>query len=352
MTLVRWNRRKPMTMKMLNFLLVFFGLATAGLGLAADTPTAAEKSKAPANPKTSAKPDQPVFTDPAKAGPDFVDQGEYANDWGGAQVIALGNDKFRLVIFKGGLPGAGWDKSQKMETEGKRQGSKIVFALTTNGFTHTLAEGVLTTTSDSGDTYTMKKLTRASPSLGEKPPPGAIVLFDGSHTDAWANGRMDERHLLAAGTKTKKSFSNFTLHVEFQLPFKPLARGQARGNSGVYLLDRYEIQVLDSFGLKGDNNECGALYKIAKPSVNMCFPPLSWQTYDIDFQAPQFGADGKKTRNAVVTVKHNGEVIHDHLELPTPTGGGKARLEAASGPIQLQAHGNPVFYRNIWIVEK
>jgi hypothetical protein len=197
----------------------------------------------------------------------------------------------------------------------------------------------------------MRKTTRQSPTLGAKPPPGAVVLFDGVNTDAWEGGHMDNRNLLAAGTKSKQSFKDCTLHLEFLLPFKPLGRGQGRGNSGVYLQDRYEIQVLDSFGLNGENNECGGLYSKARPLVNMCFPPLTWQTYDADFVAAKFDASGKKIKNAVLTMKHNGVVIHDKLEVPDRTGGGKPE-GPDGGPIQLQGHGNPVFYRNIWVLEK
>src|SRR6266516_4689792 len=192
------------------------------------------------------------------------------------------------------------------------------------------------------------QLTRAE---GDKPAPSALVLFDGSNTDAWIGAHTDERTLLQAGTTSRQSFTNFSLHTEFLLPFKPLGRGQDRGNSGVYLQDRYEVQVLDSFGLKGENNECGGIYSKVKPRVNMCFPPLVWQTYDIDFHAAKFDADGKKTRNAVVTVKHNGVTVHDQVEIDGPTGGGKPEAPTP-GPFQLQGHGNPVFFRNIWVVEK
>ena len=235
--------------------------------------------------------------------------------------------------------------------EGKRESDKINFAASANGFKHSLANGVLTTTTTGGDEYTMKKVQRASPTLAAKPPSDAVVLFDGSNVDAWKNGHLDDRQLLAAGAVTKQKFTNFTLHLEFLLPFKPLGRGQDRGNSGVFLQDRYEVQVLDSFGLKGEDNECGGIYSLVAPKVNMCFPPLTWQTYDIDFEAAQFGADGKKTKNAITTIKHNGVIIHDKQDLKGPTPSGQPESPSGGG-IQLQGHGNPVFYRNIWIVLK
>ena len=127
--------------------------------------------------------------------------------------------------------------------------------------------------------------------------PGPIVLFDGTRPTHFIDGRMTPDGLLMEGATSKQKFRDFTLHLEFRLPFMPTARGQGRANSGVYLQDRYEVQVLDSFGLKGENNECGGIYEIAKPAVNMCYPPLSWQTYDIDFTAAEFN-DGKKTADA------------------------------------------------------
>jgi hypothetical protein len=296
------------------------------------------------------KPEVDTYLDPASGGQDFIDQGEYANDWGGAQVIALGENNFRMVTYRGGLPGAGWDGEYKVETPGKREGSKIVFT-GQEGYRAELANRRISITTDSGGPWIMEKIERKSPTLGAKAPAGAIVLFDGKNADAWAGGKMDQRNLLAAGTKSKESFTNFTLHLEFLLPFKPLGRGQGRGNSGVYLQDRYEVQVLDSFGLKGEHDECGGIYSQAKPLLNMCFPPLAWQTYDIDFTAAQFDDSGKKIKNAVVTVKHNGVTVHDKRELSGPTGGGK-KEDRSGGPIQLQGHGNPVFYRNIWVMPK
>jgi hypothetical protein len=121
----------------------------------------------------------------------------------------------------------------------------------------------------------------------------------------------------------------------------------------VYLQDRYEIQVLDSFGLKGLDNECGGIYQQAAPKGNLCFPPLQWQTYDVEFTAAQFDADGKKTADAVLTLLHNGVEVHASLALKRATPGGAFKTEVpASGPIYLQGHGNPVVYRNVWIEAK
>lgn len=119
----------------------------------------------------------------------------------------------------------------------------------------------------------------------------------------------------------------------------------------MYVNGRYEVQVLDSFGLTGESNECGGIYKVSVPKVNMCFPPLTWQTYDIDFTAPKYDDSGKKTENARVTVKHNGFVIHDNLELPKETPG-RHKESPEADEIYLQGHKNPVVYRNIWVVEK
>jgi hypothetical protein len=198
----------------------------------------------------------------------------------------------------------------------------------------------------------LKKVERKSKTLGAKPPKDAVVLFDGSNTDEWENAKLVDGKLLGAtNTASKKKFGDHSLHIEFRTPFMPEARGQGRGNSGVYVQGRYECQVLDSFGLEGEDNECGGIYSIAKPALNMCYPPLAWQTYDIDFTAARYDESGKKTKNARVTIKHNGVTIHDNLEL---THGTPGRDPEGPGPgaIFLQDHGNPVVFRNIWVVEK
>lgn len=290
------------------------------------------------------------FTDPDAAGPDFAIQGEYQGHECAAQVIALGAGKFRIVGWENGLPGVAAEANKRVEIEGSRDGERVTFR--GDGWDGAIEKGVLTGTSDEGGKFELKRIERTSPTMGAKPPANAVVLFDGTNADAWAGGKMDARGLLFCGTKSKQSFGDCTLHVEFRTPFMPAARGQGRGNSGVYLQDRYECQVLDSFGLKGENNETGGIYTISKPKLNMCFPPLAWQTYDIDFTSAQFGADGKKTKNALMTVKLNGVLVQENVEVPHTTTSAGRPEGAEPGPIQLQNHGTPVFYRNIWIVEK
>src|SRR5690606_18279151 len=115
------------------------------------------------------------------------------------------------------------------------------------------------------------------------------ILFDGTNTNAWNGGRLDTKTGLlntdGRDILTKDKFSNYTMHVEFMLPYRPAARGQGRGNSGFYQAQLYEVQILDSFGLDGKNNECGGIYSQTDPLLNMCLPPLQWQTYDVEYQS-------------------------------------------------------------------
>ncbi|MBM3498567.1 MAG: DUF1080 domain-containing protein [Armatimonadetes bacterium] len=147
---------------------------------------------------------------------------------------------------------------------------------------------------------------------------------------------------------TKRTFGDHELHLEFRTPFEPDARGQGRGNSGVYLQGRYEVQVLDSYGLEGRDNECGGMYSVKAPDVNMCAPPLQWQTYDVEFRAERVDAAGNR-ENPRMTVYHNGVLIHDDVEITVPsTPGGLGE----AGGLLLQDHGNRLRFRNIWVVER
>jgi len=298
------------------------------------------------------------ITDPAeaKADPDFSVQGEYVGEGqlpGGAkgkigsQVIALGGGKFRVVVYQGGLPGDGWKrgdprlfldgqrKDTVTELSGKELSGKIV------GERMTLADP------NGANKAELTRFERKSPTLGAKPPTGATVLFDGSGVENFDHGTISKEKTLCGGVTTKAVFDgSYKLHLEFRLSWMPEARGQGRSNSGVYLHDCYEVQVLDSFGLEGQHNECGGLYSIAQPKVNMCLPPMQWQTYDFDFTAPKY-EDGKKVSNAKAIVRHNGVVIHD-VELPRGTPGRKGEGPGPR-PLHLQGHGNHVQYRNIWV---
>lgn len=303
----------------------------------------------------------PTYTDAKSAGPDFEVQGEYSGEVTakgnqektGVQVIALGDGKSIAVVYHGGLPGEGWKKgdTKEMVKDGKTEAGVTLFK-TDNTLEIRIKDGMLTMLDSSGKSFgQLRKVERKSPTLGAKPPAGAVVVFDGTNADNFEGGKTTPEGWLQVGTRSKQSFGSCQLHIEFRTPFMPTAQGQARGNSGVYMQECYEFQVLDSFGLEGKNNECGGLYSMEEPKLNMCFPPLSWQTYDFDFTAPKFDADGNKTANARVTLRHNGVVIYDELEIPKLTPGGRSK-EAATGPLMLQNHGNPVVFRNIWVVEK
>ncbi len=302
----------------------------------------------------------PVYTDPKQTDADFAYQGEYGGEIVigdqrvkvGVQVIALGDGKFDSVSYIGGLPGDGWDGKEKRTVPGELQDGVVIFddeharGEIKDGKLHVSAKGA----DASG---VLEKVNRISPTLGKKPPAGATVLFDGRSADQFKDGQIKDG-LLQAGCTSKPSFGSHQLHIEFRLPYQPHDRGQGRGNSGVYLQGRYECQMLDSFGLEGKQNECGGLYSVKAPDLNMCFPPLTWQTYDVDFTAGTYDDDGKVVTNPRVTVRHNGVVIHNDVELPGQrnTTAAPSKPGNAPGPIYLQNHGNPVVYRNIWVVPK
>ncbi|MDA0767510.1 MAG: DUF1080 domain-containing protein [Verrucomicrobia bacterium] len=310
------------------------------------------------------------WTDPAVAGqedPDFLVQGEYGSLEAekppfAVQVVALGDGKFDAYFLEGGLPGQGWTREkQRVKVSGEWvEGGLLTFGQSKDGGPEkaepvaVFGRGTLQATW-LGQTYAMTRVERKSPTLGAKAPEGAVVLFDGTNADQWKNGEVENGLLASTGTTSIPVFKDCTIHVEFRTPYKPSGRGQGRGNSGIYYAGRWETQVLDSFGLTGEMNECGGIYQIAKPRLNMCLPPLSWQTYDVEYTAPKFDGDGKRTAWARMTVKLNGVVVHEDQELAklnttaAPIGG---ELKDEGGPLFLQAHGNAVFYRNIWVLPK
>jgi hypothetical protein len=285
------------------------------------------------------------------------------------QVVAQGNGAYEAVVQE--VPGNREAGTPVINV--RLQGEHLTFP-DNPGVSAVLGRGGITGTSTrpEGVSFHLSKALRVSPTLGARPPAGATILFDGTSLDGWNQVKGVEGkppvEIPTVGWKlvegdamevvggtgsvvSKKRFTDFRLHLEFRTPFMPAERGQGRGNSGVYLQGRYEIQVLDSYGLTGEDNECGGIYKVARPRINMCAPPGQWQTYDVTFSAPRFDAAGAKIQDARVTVRHNGVLIHEGLVLPGPTAGGLDMDVQKPGGIFLQDHGNPVQYRNIWIME-
>lgn len=313
---------------------------------------------------------KPGIMSAAEGGFDYAIQGEYSSETYGVQVISLGKNFFQAVIYSGGLPGAGWNSLDKWTLDGQKDSTKVVFKKTAKKKKY-LARGTAFSAVDQevqpdwqaeadGQQFKLhigskevlaKKVHRQSPSLGQAPPIGAKVLlpykknqkpdlshWDNPHWQALDDGSM----LVVVPEKKELKFStcdisfgdkSYHLHLEFKTSFMPESRSQGRANSGVFPPTGLEVQVLDSFGLVGKNNEAGGLYKKAAPAVNMCFPPLSWQTYDIYFHK---GAEGE---DSYYRILHNGVEIHKKELLNNPQ----------MGQLRLQDHLNSVFFRNIWV---
>jgi mono/diheme cytochrome c family protein len=249
----------------------------------------------------------------------------------GIQVASLGESDFRLVIYTGGLPGNGWNRQQPQVVEMELEELEAFLK-----------------------DKSVSRIDRLSPTIDARPPQDATILFDGSEKslkENWQDGAKlsDGKYLLGGATSLAK-FNDYKLHLEFQTPWMPTASGQGRGNSGVYHQARYETQVLDSFGFENEGNTCGAIYGVKPADFNACLPPLVWQTYDVEFVAARWDESGKKTSNAKLTVWLNGQLIHRDQEVPGPTTAAPGKETREPGPLYLQDHGNPVIYRNIWIV--
>ena len=327
----------------------------------------------------------PLFTNPADAGPDFQVQGEYAGNVGsgfpiGIQVIALGNHEFQGVVFSGGPSGGRLGREHRLPHWGqdaRRTDGPPSTAFTANGFKFassnfrgSIRDGVFT-----GDAHTfhgraddveflLKKVLRRSPTLGAEPPAGAILLFDGTGVEEWQDGRLVEDRTAGRGNDLPNGSSAVSGSTwSSAAPSCRRLRGMKRGNSGVYVRREWEVQIVDSFGWHHENRKferlskfgrAGGIHEMVGPRINMSFPPLSWQTYDIDFTLARFDSAGKKISPATMTVRHNGVLIHDRVVLPRlpPEVDELKFKEGEPGPIYLQDHGNPVRYRNIWVVER
>lgn len=300
-----------------------------------------------------------AITDLSQVDADFAFQGEFCGSavmilegtWHpvGLQVATRGDGKFDGLYYQGGLPGGGWDHQPYLPVSGQMEGN--ILAL--NG-----ERLRISVTPDSAYMYDLwgnvvgrlPRVNRASSTLGALPPYGARVLFDGTSTDQWKGAKITPEGYLEVGAETIQPVGDFALHAEFRTPYMPYARGQGRGNSGFYIQRRYEVQILDSFAQIPRKDDCGALYKTKAADVNLCFPPLSWQTYDIWFTAARFDGQGQKVSDARITVRQNGITVQDNVEIPHKTGAGKPEGPDPL-PLLLQNHNNPVVFRNIWLLD-
>ncbi len=302
--------------------------------------------------------DHPVITNLDEVDADYAYQGEYygtlartgGGPWEtiGLQIAARGAGEYIATYYPGGLPGLGWHGEPPMHLRGRREPDRLQIFGGNLGFV--VQDNMAWRIDENQEIHSwVNKVNRISPTLGQSPPMGAVVLFDGRPSESLVNAQFTADRLLKEGASARDTYQDYFLHVEFQCSYMPDARGQARSNSGIYLQSRYEIQILDSFALAGLSNECGGIYKLRRPDVNMCLPPLIWQTYDIDFRDARFDVAGVKTEDAMVNVWQNGYPIHEQIAIPHPTGHGKPESPNLL-PIVFQEHGNPVRFRNIWLV--
>jgi hypothetical protein len=205
-----------------------------------------------------------------------------------------------------------------------------------------------------------------TPGKNNLPPSDAIVLYRGvNDTAKWTEGNGKPIRWIATDSltcvpksssiMTKQSFGDCQLHIEWRAPLPAVGTSQGRGNSGVFPMGLYEVQVLDSWNNETyPNGQAGSIYKQHIPLVNASTPPGTWQTYDIIFTAPRFDPDSTLIRPGYITVIHNGILIQNHVELKGPTeyiGIPKYKYHESKRPLMLQNHTNPVSYRNIWIRE-
>lgn len=275
-----------------------------------------------------------------------------------AQIVPLGKDKYRITLVKLlDVRCPALHTAEVTATGGRFEfRNESLFGAIENGeFTGGKVK--------EDDRFRLERVELDSPTLGDPPAPDAVVLFDGTNLDAFRDPKgwviTPDGTLLVTpkspDVSTIARFADVQLHLEFRLPYRPDKRGQDRGNSGIFLQNTYEIQILDSFGLEGTYDECGAVYKIAAPRVNACRPPLQWQSFDITYRAPRFDAQGKLAELGTVSVLQNGVPIHTDQELLWPTsGGGNKRAKPHPDkpqPIRIQEHGDFMEFRNIWLVE-
>ena len=282
------------------------------------------------------------------------------------QVINIGRGIYKVKVGFGVNDGT--QQYGYVEIHGEAHGPRLRASGYSNDahWTGSVRDGELMVKHDDhyGGTFTMTKVIHHSPTEGLKPPKDAVVILpyeEGKPTnlDALTNQKWivqpDGSMQVKGGEgdqKTKAEFGDCTVHLEFKLAHMPDKSGQSRSNSGIYMQDRYETQVLDSFGLMSGSGDCGGIYEQAIPLVNACYPPGQWQTYDIEFKAATFNADGSVKTYPVHTVRLNGVLVQDGHVFEKVTGGAVSDTVVAKAPIRLQDHGDPVQFRNFWVVPK
>ena len=274
-----------------------------------------------------------------------------------ADVVAEGGGRYRIVIdarsHEPGQDGA----LIEVYAQGDGERATLMDGQRFGGYEWKgeIKNGHLSVNTKYGLHFELDRIESKSPNAGMEAPRGAVVLLayeKGKKADLskWTNTNwkaLDDGVMECVpkkgSNKSKQEFGDLRhLHVEFRLPLEPGNRGQGRANSGVYVCDSYEVQILDSFGLVHTSGDCGGLYNVKRAAVNACLPPETWQTYDIVFRAPRADDDGN-TSNPRITVIHNGVKIHDDVEIP--------QIKKKRGPLQLQDHKHAIQFRNIWLLE-
>ena len=326
---------------------------------------------------------------------DFALQGEYVGTAdgrnAGLHLVAYGDGKFDFVLYTGGLPGEkdGWDPKAgdgwnsngiRMFGKGTIVNGRLVLTterILSAGTVYPVQEVIKTTPYQftiedyregmvGGPACTLErtsrgvipllkleKVYRQSPTYGLEAPQNAFIFFrDRDLSNFNADAKIYEQAdgpALVAGPVSKPfdQWRPFTCHVEFMTTYRPTAEGQHRANSGVFFAETYELQILDSFGLEPDYGDCGAFYSSRIPDINICYPPLVWQTFDVEFTPPKF-ENGQKVSNSVWTVKQNGVIIHENFEMVKKTPSDKEEVKEPRGIYLQPGHINYVQFRNFW----
>jgi len=279
-----------------------------------------------------------------------------------ARIIAEGDGLYRAVLEAKTSPPLRFEMTGAMKFGEAVFEGEVESRLPTGrtrGEIFRISKPGIAKSSDLGD-FLLLRSERRSPTESLAPPRGAVVLLpfeEGKETSlaAWENKEWlclpdGSVQVNGGSNRTAADHGSGVFHIEFMCPFEPEKRGQGRGNSGVYFAGRYEIQILDSFGLEPGMGDCGSIYGIAITRENASLPPLRWQTYDVIYGAPREKEDGS-FEPATMTVLHNGVRIHENQPVGRTTTAAPFNENAARGPLYLQDHGNPVRYRNIWYLE-